>query len=161
MRLSGTEKRKTTNTLYLTNRQGLPIIMSSPESGEHNDIYHIENVIESMFDDHDLDRSSISIDGLFLNTDAGFDCDLLRHCLDRNGVIANICISKRRTETDSIYIDDELYAECYSVERINVWMDSYRTILNRFDTTVSIWESWNYLAFAVILLKKISRNRKV
>ena len=86
---------------------------------------------------------------------------VLRDCLDRNGVVANICISKRRTEIDHIFIDEELYAERYSVERTNAWMDSYRTLLNRFDTTVSSWESWNYLAFAVLLLKKISRKRKV
>ncbi|MEE0572641.1 MAG: IS5/IS1182 family transposase, partial [Paraprevotella clara] len=35
------------------------------------------------------------------------------------------------------------------------------TILNRFDTTVTSWESWNYLAFTVLLLKKISRKQKV
>ncbi|MCE9475733.1 hypothetical protein K0H43_16090 [Bacteroides fragilis] len=86
---------------------------------------------------------------------------VLRDCLDRNGVVANICISKRRTEIDHIFIDEELYAERYSVKRTNAWMDSYRTLLNRFDTTVSSWESWNYLAFAVLLLKKISRKRKV
>jgi hypothetical protein len=49
-----------------------------------------------------LDKASIRTDGLFLNADAGFDCDVLRDCLDRNGVVANICISRRRTETDHI-----------------------------------------------------------
>ncbi|MEE0573729.1 MAG: IS5/IS1182 family transposase, partial [Paraprevotella clara] len=43
----------------------------------------------------------------------------------------------------------------------NAWMDSFRTILNRFDTTVDSWKSWNYLAFAVLLLKKILRKQKV
>lgn len=54
-----------------------------------------------------------------------------------------------------------LYAERYSIERTNAWMDSFRTLLNRFDTTVANWTSWNYLAFAVLLLKKISRKQKV
>lgn len=155
----GRKKRKTTNALYLTDRQGLPIIMSAPKSGEHNDIHDIENVMESMFDD--LGKANIKTDGLFLNADAGFDCDVLRDCLDRKGVVANICISKRRTQTDDIFIDEQLYAERYSVERTNAWMDSYRTLLNRFDITVSSWESWNYLAFAVLILKKISRKQKV
>ena len=60
-----------------------------------------------------------------------------------------------------IFVDDELYAERYSIERTNAWMDSFRTLLNRFDTTVSSWISWNYLTFAVLLLKKISRKQKV
>lgn len=155
----GRKKRKTTNALYLTDRQGLPIMMSAPKSGEHNDVHEIEDVMKMML--NDLHRANIRTDGLFLNADAGFDCDILRNCLDRNGVVANICISKRRTGTDGIFVDELLYAERYSVERTNAWMDSYRTLLNRFDTTVTSWESWNYLAFAVLLLKKISRKQKV
>lgn len=29
-------------------------------------------------------------------------------CLDRNGVVANICLSKRRTDTDGIFVDGQL-----------------------------------------------------
>lgn len=155
----GRKKRKTTNALYLTDRQGLPIMMSSPKSGEHNDIHDIENVMNMMFDD--LGKANIRIDGLFLNADAGFDCDVLRNLLERKEITANICISKRRTDTDAIFLDDELYAQRYSIERTNAWMDNYRTLLNRFDTTASSWESWNYMTFAVLLLKKISRKQKV
>ena len=39
--------------------------------------------------------------------------------------------------------------------------DSFRTILNRFDTTLRNWESWNYIAFSVMLLRKCARKRKV
>ena len=44
----GRKKCKTTNSLYLTDRQGLPIIMSASKSGEHNDVHDIENVISRM-----------------------------------------------------------------------------------------------------------------
>ena len=155
----GRKKRKTTNALYLTDRQGLPIAMSSPKSSEHHDVHDIEKVIGDMF--NDLEKSHIRVDGLFLNADAGFDCDVLRGFLCEKEVIANICINKRRENADDIFVDDELYAERYSIERTNAWMDSFRTLLNRFDTTVSSWMSWNYLAFAVLLLKKISRKQKV
>ena len=70
----GRKKRKTTNALYLTDRQGLPIAMSSPKSGEHHDVHNIEEVIGDMF--NDLEKSHIRVDGLFLNADAGFDCDV-------------------------------------------------------------------------------------
>ena len=155
----GRKKRKTTNALYLTDRQGLPVAMSSPKSGEHHDVHDIEKVIGDMF--NDLAKSHIRVDGLFLNADAGFDCDALRGILREKEVIANICINKRRENADDIFVDDELYAERYSVERTNAWMDCFRTLLNRFDTTVSSWMSWNYLVFAVLLLKKISRKQKV
>ena len=155
----GRKKRKTPTALYLTDRQGLPIAMSSPKSSEHHDVHDIEKVIGDMF--NDLEKSHIRVDGLFLNADAGFDCDALRGFLCEKEIIANICINKRRENADDIFVDDELYAERYSIERTNAWMDSFRTLLNRFDTTVANWTSWNYLAFAVLLLKKISRKQKV
>ena len=109
----------------------------------------------------EFDTLQSRVDGLFLNADAGFDCDALRGFLCEKEIIANICINKRRENADDIFVDDELYAERYSIERTNAWMDSFRTLLNRFDTTVANWTSWNYLAFAVLLLKKISRKQKV
>ena len=109
----------------------------------------------------EFDTLQYRVDGLFLNADAGFDCDALRGFLCEKEIIANICINKRRENADDIFVDDELYAERYSIERTNAWMDSFRTLLNRFDTTVVNWTSWNYLAFAVLLLKKISRKQKV
>ena len=39
-------------------------------------------------------------------------------------------------------------------------MDSYRSVLNRFDTTQTIWEGWNYIAFILIFLKKIRKRGK-
>lgn len=152
------KRRKTTNALYLTERQGLLIAMSSPKSGEHHDVHDIEKVIGDMF--KDFEKFHIRVDGLFLNADAGFDCDILRNFLLKKEVVANICINKRRENADEFLVDDKLYAERYSIERTNAWMDSFRTILNRFDTTVANWTSWNYLAFAVLLLK-ISRKQKV
>ena len=68
----GRKKRKTTNTLYLTDHQDLPIMMSSPESGEHDDIHDIGSVMENIF--QILKRRIIRVDGFFINADAWFDC---------------------------------------------------------------------------------------
>ena len=38
----GTKKRKTTNALYLSERQGLPLAISAPVAGNHNHHYDIE-----------------------------------------------------------------------------------------------------------------------
>ncbi len=38
------------------------------------------------------------------------------------------------------YFDELMYKERYTVERTNAWMDAYRSLLNRFDTS---WQSWN------------------
>ncbi|MHB1105528.1 MAG: IS5 family transposase, partial [Lutibacter sp.] len=36
--------------------------------------------------------------------------------------------------------------------------DSFRSLLNRFDTTVTSWLGFNYLSFMVIFLKKLKKK---
>lgn len=67
----GRKKRKTTNALYLTDGQGLPLAMSEPVAGNHNDLYNIEVQFEVVTDT--LGQADIPLEGLFLNADAGFD----------------------------------------------------------------------------------------
>ena len=49
------------------------------------------------------------------------------------------------------------YNERYKIERTNAWMDSFRSLLNRFDTTIESWLGFNYLVFIIIALKKFNK----
>ena len=154
----GRKKRKTTNALYLTDRQGLPLAMSEPVAGNHNDLYDIEVQFEVVT--ATLEQADITVEGLFLNADAGFDSKDFRASCSKKDIIANICFNKRNGNLDrDEYFDQELYSERYAVERTNAWMDSYRSLLNRFDTTIESWKGFNYLAFIVIALKKIIKRK--
>jgi transposase len=155
----GRKKRKTTNSIYLTDRQGLPLAMSEPVSGNHNDLFDIEVQFEEVI--HTLEQAEINVDGLFINADAGFDSQKLRDKCKAKGIIANIGHNKRNGNKDSEhYFDEKLYKERYSVERTNAWMDSFRSLLNRFDTTITSWKGFNFLAFIVIALKKFYKLKK-
>jgi len=155
----GRKKRKTTNALYLTDRQGLPIAMSEPVSGNHNDLFDIEVQFEEVV--ATLEEAEISVEGLFVNADAGFDSQKLRDKCEAKGIIANICPNKRNGITDADhYFDEKLYEERYAIERTNAWMDSFRSLLNRFDTTITSWKGFNFLAFIVIGLKKFYKLKK-
>jgi len=156
----GRKKRKTTNALYLTDRQGLPLAMSEPVSGNHNDLFDIEVQFEEVVGT--LEQAEISVDGLFINADAGFDSQELRNQCMSKGIIANIIPNKRNGFNDDkdYYFDEKLYKERYSVERTNAWMDSFRSLLNRFDTTITSWKGFNFLAFIVIGLKKFYKLKK-
>jgi len=155
----GRKKLKTTNSLYLTDRQGLPLAMSEPVAGNHNDLYDIEVQFEVVT--ATLEEAEIPIDGLFLNADAGFDSKDFREACSKKDINANVCFNKRNgnIERDE-YFDKELYDERYAVERTNAWMDSYRSLLNRFDTTNESWKGFNYLAFIVIVLKEFKMKNK-
>jgi len=155
----GRKKRKTTNALYLSDRQGLPIAMSQPLAGNHNDLYDIEVQFEVVT--ATLEQANISIEGLFVNADAGFDAKEFRESCDAKDINANICFNKRNGNKDrDEYFDQDLYKQRYAIERTNAWMDSFRSLLNRFDTTIASWIGFNYLSFIVISLKKF-KNIKV
>ena len=159
----GRKKRRTTNALYLTDRQGLPLAMSEPLSGNHNDLFEIEVQFEVVT--ATLEDADISVEGLFMNADAGFDSKEFRSICAQKQINANICFNKRNGSKDDRdeYFDQELYDKRYAVERTNAWMDSYRSLLNRFDTTTGSWKGFNYLAFIVIAIKKFNKkkNKKV
>lgn len=155
----GRKKRKTTNALYLTDRQGIPLAMSTPISGNHNDLYNIEVQFEDIT--ATLESAEISVKGLFINADAGFDSENLLLVCEQKEIIANIAYNKRNSGEDSNrLLDEELYKERYSIERTNAWMDSYRSVLNRFDTTLTSWIGFNFLAFITIALKKFNKTKK-
>ena len=42
----GRKKQKTTNAIYVTDRQGIPLAISSPVAGSHNDLYNIQKWVK-------------------------------------------------------------------------------------------------------------------
>ena len=118
----GRKKRKTTNALYLTDRQGLPLAMSEPVAGNYNDLHDIEVQFEVVI--ATLEQADINTDGLFLNADAGFDSKDFRKSCIKKQINTNICFNKRNGSVDrDEYFDKELNNQCYAVERTNAWMD--------------------------------------
>ena len=41
-------------------------------------------------------------------------------------------------------------------QQSNAWCNSYRSILNHFDTAISSWKGFNYLSFIIYGLKKFN-----
>lgn len=143
----------TTNTLYLTDNQELPIATSSPVAVNHHGLYQISSHLDELF--QTLTKANISTDGLFVNADAGFYSKEFRIKCFEYGIIPNIVINPRNGNNDEIIIFDEmLYQQRYTIEISNAWLDSYRSLLNRFEATASSCKSLNYIAFMIILLKK-------
>lgn len=154
----GRKSRKTTNALYLTDRQGLPLAMSEPVAGTHNDLFDIDVQFEVVT--ATLEGADIPVDGLFLNADAGFDSRGFQEICSKKEINANICSDKRSGGKDrDEYFDEELYAERYAIERTNAWMDSFRSLLNRFDTTTESWKGSDLLSFIVLALKKFIKQK--
>ena len=147
------KKAKTTNALFLTDKQGIPLAMSEPIEGNHHDLFELENYFTKML--VDLEQSDIAINGLFLNADAGFDSITFRNLCFQKDIIANVDFNKRNSKNidNQPLLDDELYKERFCVERTNAWLDAFKAILVRFETKAQNWMSLHHLAFSLILIR--------
>ena len=45
-------------------------------------------------------------------------------------------------------------------QQSNAWYDSYRSILNHFDTAISSWKGFNYLSFIIMGLKSLTQKSR-
>ena len=149
----GRKKAKTSNMLILTDNQGVPLACSNPIAGNHNDAYELVPEFSKMLDK--LHLSSIPVEGLFLNADAGFDTEDFRTYCFQKDIIGNIDQNKRNGNATDHLFDKILYKCRFVVERTNAWLDAFKAILIRFETNSVHWKALNLLAFIVILLRKL------
>ena len=151
----GRKKSKTTNMLFLTDKQGFPLACSSPVSGNHNDLFEIEKTVSEILDT--LKDADIPTKGLFMNADAGFDSQLLREFCESKEIIANFAINKRNSkdpDKNDYYLDSQLYKERFAVERTNAWIDGFKNLIIRYETNAQHWLGLHYLVFSIMLLRK-------
>jgi len=154
------QKASTTNTLWLTDRQGLVVGFTAPLAGNHHDSYQIEQRLDSLLEQ--IAKSGIRLDGLWVNADSGFDCKAVRSCCSRHGIELNVPANQRNkgfgAPTDyyptdyypaDYYFDELIYQERFVIEPTNAWADSYRTLLVSHDRSNASWNAWHYL-FAII-----------
>lgn len=151
----GRKRAKTTNALFFVDKQGLPVAMATPQSGNHHDLYEIKTLFEQMC--QLLEDAGITLKGIFLNADAGFDAEEVRNlCMDRQ-IEANIAGNPRNNTLSETYqhFDEQLYKERFVIERTNAWLDSFKILLVRFEKNIDSWMAQHWMAFAVLLLRKI------
>ena len=151
----GRKKHNTSNLLFMSDRNGLMLSCSFPEKGNHNDAYNLEKVAAQIFSD--LEIMNISLDGVFLNADAGFDVSEFKTLCFQKGIIYNIDYNKRNGSMrgdDEYVFDQELYKERYVIERSNAWIDNFKALLVRFERLAQNWYELHFLAFICLFWKK-------
>ncbi len=161
----GYQKRKraeTTNMIFLSDSRGQFLACSQPISGQHNDLWHIQEHFQQIC--FTLANSNIPVEGLFINADAGFDSQQFRHLCSAYDIQLNCQTNSRNSKpdamTDSFYpaVDPLLYKNRFVIERSNAWLDAFKNLLVRFDRKSQHWLQWHYLAFLVMLLRNIHNN---
>ncbi len=151
----GRKKSKTSNLLIITDSKGCPIVCSDIISGNHNDAFKLKKMATKMF--NKMEHFGFRVEGLFLNADAGFDVQEFKKLCFQRDIIYNIDRNKRNTKAlqeDDYVFDHELYKGRFSVEQCNAWVDNFRSMLLRQETSAQNWLQAHYLTFTMIFLKK-------
>jgi transposase len=151
----GRKKAKTSNMLFICDNNGLPLSCSEVTSGNHHDVFEIEQQLHMML--KDIKKSEIRTDYLFLNADAGFDAWELRNFCIKNDLFANIDFNIRNgniSDREEIF-DKELYKRRFVIERMNAWIDGFKALLIRYETKEKHWRDLHLLAFVCILIRKL------
>ncbi|MHB8260799.1 MAG: IS5/IS1182 family transposase, partial [Bacteroidia bacterium] len=99
--------------------------------------------------------STIPVNGLFLNADAGFDTKEFREYCVSKSITGNMAANHRNGGKEEYLFDDLLYKARYVIERTNAWLDSFKAILIRFETNKKHWKVLNLIAFSMILLRQL------
>lgn len=149
------KRSKTTNMLFITDSQGIPLACSQPQAGEHNDLFAIQEVFGELC--LALGQAGFRLEGLFLNADAGFDAVSLRSACASYDIAANIRVNRRNQSlaSDYVYFDELLYQRRLVIERTNAWLDGYKALLVRFETKASNWLALHWLAFCGLLMRHL------
>jgi transposase len=135
----GRKSAKTSNSLFLCDNTGQMLTVSSPQSGEHNDLFNITQLFEELTSV--LIEAGIEIKGLFMNADAGFDKEEFREACSAKEIETNIASNRRNQKYSNQcyqYFDELLYKRRTKIEHANAWMDSFKALLVRFETIIKI-----------------------
>ncbi len=149
------KKGKTSNVLIMTDGRGIPISIGTILKGNHNDLYQIVPQFSDMI--KQLNKQNICVENSILNADKGFDSKSFRRAVARRKIQPNIKENTRNRKTKKRgkkrFHNTEIYKTRFVNERCFAWIDSFRTLLIRFDFLDNSWLNWHYLAFSLILLK--------
>lgn len=163
----GRKACNTTNALFISDNQGVMLAMSTPQEGQHHDLFQIQELFEAICTL--LKEAGLDLKGLFLNADSGFDSADFKAACAKEQIIANVKENPRNSanseqpiyQTGTHVFDDELYADRSVIEHTNAWIDGFKALLMRFEFSVKNWMSLHFIAFSVIFLRKIKRKTKV
>ncbi len=155
----GRKAARTTNALFVADNQGLLLAVATPQSGQHHDTFDLATVFAELC--ALLEATELRLDGLFLNADKAFDVIVLRQACARRDIEVNVPRNRRSTDwqtaDDTLFIP-ELYQRRQVIEQLNAWLDSFKTLLVRFETCLHTWLAFHWLAFSVLLLRKIGQQ---
>jgi transposase len=154
----GRKHYKSTNMLFIIDNQGIIVFCSEPISGQHHDVYNLEEHWKQIL--QRAKAANIDLSYLFINADAGFDDATCRRLLEQQDIEANIAFNKRNgyISDREEYLDEELYKRRAFCEHPFAWMDAFKGLLVRYETLAANWLSMNIMGMIHLFLRRIRKH---
>jgi len=130
----GRKAARTTNALFVADNQGQPLAVATPQAGQHHDTLALDTLFAELCGL--LEVADLRLEGLFLNADKAFYVNVLCQACARRNSEVNIPPNRRTAD----------------------WQTDDDTLLVRFETCLHTWLAFHWLAFSVLLLRKIGRQ---
>jgi hypothetical protein len=92
----GRKAGRTTNALFVCDKQGVLLGMSVPQAGQHHDLFEIQTLFGQIC--ALLKEAGICLKGLFLNADAGFDAKIFRDACQKEEINPNVYPNPRNKD---------------------------------------------------------------
>lgn len=139
------KKSKTSNMLFITDKNGIILSFSEVEEGKHHDIFDIKKQFEKLIETFLL--IGIPLRGLILNADAGFDGKALREIAAKYEIEVNIKLNPRNGKVwdREEYFDEDFSKHRFVIERTFAWMDAFKALLIRYEKIAVNWLNFNIL----------------
>lgn len=141
--------------MVLVDEKGLPLAFGDILAGNHNDLFEVVPQFSKMC--KNLKTNEIKLEKAILNMDKGFDSQGLRRAAQRREIKPNVKENKRNRKKNKRgrkrFFDQEAYLKRFCVERTFAWLDAFRSLIIRYETTVKNWKSLHFIASIVLYLK--------
>ncbi len=106
-----------------------------------------------------MKRCTLDYKSALFNADRSFDVRAARKMLWNRGVIPNIPENVRNRKTvkrgRKRQFNRDAHKNRFAVERTFAWIDTFRTLLIRFERKDIYWLAFHYLAFTLINLRNV------
>ena len=138
----------------ISDEQGIIVAASQPESGNHHDVFKIEIHFEELIEM--LQFVGIETKGLILNADAAFDTLALRSLCAKYQIEPNFDLNPRNGSRwdREVYFDPITYKKRTIIEHAFAWLDAFKALIVRYETSARNWFAWNLIGFAAIFARK-------
>jgi transposase len=141
----------------LTDQNGYIIATTGIIAGNHNDAFDVTGTLKKLF--NDMNRCNLDYTGALFNADSSFDVRAARKMLWNYGVIPNIAGNKRNRKTvkrgRKRHFNRDAYKNRFAIERTFAWIDTFRTLLIRFERKDVYWLGFHLIAFTLINLRNL------